>query len=274
MNIFIVGLGLMGGAYALRLSHQGHHVSGFDLNLENRDFNLKEKMIKSDDLADLKKADVVILALPQKACLTFTKEYLSTLKDIPLVTDIAGVKLPLVSEMNNLLPDNYISHHPMTGKESTGPFESSLVKFKDKNVIIIDHQASMKTETLLRELLRNLDFKKPTLMSAKCHDDAIAVTSHLPHVVAACMMHQPDLEAFKGAAGNSFFETTRFAAMNTDLWSDLLNSNQGALFATLESFISALQTFKKQLDSKEDLKHYLTASFERYKKLKGLWDGH
>lgn len=269
MNIFMVGLGLMGGAYALRLSQHGHHVSGWDINSENRDYNLKEKRIKSDDLADLKNADVVILALPQKACLTFTKEHLTTLKKIPLVTDIAGVKLPLVNEMKDLLPDNYISHHPMTGKESTGPFESSLVKFNDKNVIIIEHQAPIKTEALLRGLLKDLDFKEPTLMSAKCHDDAIAVTSHLPHVVAACMMHHPDLEAFKGAAGNSFFETTRFAAMNTDLWSDLLSSNQGALFATLESFISALQTFKKQLDSKEDLKHYLTASFERYKKLKG-----
>lgn len=269
MNIFMVGLGLMGGAYALRLSQQGHHVSGWDINPENRDYNLKEKMIKSDDLAHLKNADAVILALPQKACLAFTKEHLTPLKETPLVTDIAGVKFPLVNEMKALLPDNYISHHPMTGKESTGPFESSLVKFNDKNVIIIDHQAPIKTEALLRGLLKDLDFKEPTLMSVKCHDDAIAVTSHLPHVVAACMMHHPDLEAFKGAAGNSFFETTRFAAMNTDLWSDLLNSNQGALFATLESFISALQTFKKQLDSKEDLKHYLKASFERYKKLKG-----
>ena len=269
MNIFIVGLGLMGSAYALRLSNKGHDVNGFDVNPENRTFNLKEKRIKSDQLELLKIADVVILALPQTACLAFTKDHLDTLKEIPLVTDIAGVKVPLVSALTALLKEHYISHHPMTGKESSGPIESSDIEFKGKNVIIIEHQADLETETLLRRLLFDLELAEPSLMSAKCHDEAIAFTSHLPHVLAACMMHQPGLEDFKKAAGNSFFETTRFAAMNTDLWTDLLTANQGALFSTLESYITALSEFKKQLDSKEDLKHYLTSSFERYKKLKG-----
>jgi len=269
MKIFIVGLGLMGGAYALKLTQKGHTVSGYDTHLENWTFNLKEKRIDTQSLQTLNESDVVILALPFHACLTFVKAHVEALKKVTLVTDIAGIKWPLVKEITQLLPDNYISHHPMTGKESTGPEDSSLIEFAGKNVIIIHHQAHPQAEALLNKILEDLRFAHPTIMSAKDHDDAIAFTSHLPHVLAACLIHQSRLEDFKKAAGNSFFEMTRFAGMNTDLWSDLLTANKGSLYATLESFIDTLQTFKNHLNSQEDLKEFLKTSLDRYQKIKG-----
>jgi len=269
MKIFIVGLGLMGSAYALKLSQKGHHVNGIDINENHVAFNAENNWINQAADTTLETADLVILAMPVEACLTFTKDHLSTLNQVPCVTDIAGIKQPLVDEMQVLLGDRYISHHPMTGKESAGPMGAIDVVFEHKNVIVIDHQATQKATDIFEKMLADLAVSSPVFMDAKSHDQAIAMTSHLPHVVAACLMHQPGLENVKKAAGNSFFETTRFAAMNTDLWSELFMANQGALISTLESFIDNLEAFKRRLNSKEDTRRYLRDAFNRYLDLKG-----
>ena len=267
MKIFIVGLGCMGAAYALKLTQKGHQVTGMDLNPEHHRFAYEKGLINNSSDASFEGFDVVICALPIQATLDFLKTHESALSKIPLVTDVSGLKRPLFERPIGI--SHFISHHPMTGKETSGPAAYDQVDFHQKNVVCIHHSAGENAENLLMSLLTDLGFNPPVWMNAQDHDQAITFTSHLPHVLAALYMHHPQLETFKGAAGNSFHETTRFAAMNPDLWTELFTSNQGNLLETIGDFIALMKDFEKHLRSERDLKAYLIQAATRLKLFKG-----
>lgn len=253
MIVFIAGLGLMGASYAQKLREAGHTVHGFDHNPHVTQEALDLGLIARSDVDALTTCDVCVCALPPQEIIPFIKEHLSLLQSVPLLTDIAGVKVPLEG-IAGLLPDPsvYRSHHPMAGKAYQGLKHRDAQMFCEAVCIkIATPYANALAERYLDELIAALAFKRTVTLTAQAHDEAIAYVSQLTHVCAAALMHQPNALEHYGVAGDSFRDLTRIAKIQAPLWRDLFLLNAPSLVAQIEAFEVAIAAFKKALISTE-----------------------
>lgn len=258
MKIFIAGLGLMGSAYGKKLQGAGHTISGWDENpvhLEQAD-----AFLSGQGLSELKNADACIIALPPRAIEGFIQTHRDDLNTCALITDLSSVKGPITQAIERILgPGNtYISHHPMTGFKTSGPEDASRVVFEQKPVIIIEKSFNPIAHTHLLTILKDLTLREPVTLSADAHDNWVALTSHLPHIVSATFMHHKNAQNAASYAGNAWHTMTQYAQMNPDIWLDILTLNQKAMAEEINGFIERLKTFKALLNDSEKLKEWLT----------------
>lgn len=248
MKIFVVGLGLMGASYAEKLTSKGHQVYGYDVNKANLLQAEKDGVIlETSNLSLLTLADVVILAMYPNQNVTFVKDHLHLFKKGVLLTDISGVKETIVSQIEAVIREDihFVSHHPMAGRAKKGyDFRDPNMFLNNHFLIIESNRATLSDYELLEIIGKQLGFKTITKISAEKHDQMIAYTSQLTHVIAVSLMlgHEDVSREF---TGDSFRDLTRIAHINETLWSELFLSNQKYL-------LEAIQQFKDQLLKIED----------------------
>jgi prephenate dehydrogenase len=259
MTIFLVGLGLMGTAYAQKLKGLGHNVYGTDLDRQHVLHALNHQWIEKDDISLMLDVDVILLALPLEATLSFVKAHQAYFKNASLITDIAGLKVNLMNTLITLLPNPkaYVSHHPMAGYHSQGPKDASLVSFEDKKVMIIEGSHTQEAETILINLLQSLKFAQPVWVDAELHDHIVTLTSHMPHLLISSLMHVPGIVEASIGSGPSFQSVLRFANMQSELWSELLIANKPHVEKNLNLMIDQLTHIKELLSNRTALKTYL-----------------
>jgi prephenate dehydrogenase len=261
MKIFIAGLGLMGSAYGEKLNKKGHIIFGMDQHpLSN-----KTSFLEKNGIDYLKECDVLIMALPPQAMIQFIEDNLNQLSSLKLITDLSGLKVPLIDNIGSLLPnpDRYISHHPMTGYHTSGPHDAHQVIFMDKKVIIIEPAANKQALDILTTLLKELSFAPPIFMTAEDHDKAITYTSHLPHLLASALMLHTPSSMIEQTAGPSFIQLSRFALMAPSLWSELFFLNRENLNSAIEQIVLNLQSFQQALNNPEQIKTLITLAQQR-----------
>lgn len=249
MKIFIVGLGLMGASYAQKLTSVGHDVFGFDKDHNTNLKALNEGVIKGYNLKDMKDSELVILALYPNQIFEFIKSNLSYF-DTQLITDISGTKTKLLDEVLELLPKsiNYVSHHPMAGREKSGYDHKDVTMFKNANFLIIDsHHAKPHHIETIKKLGLDLGFKRQIVLSAYEHDELIAHTSQLTHLIAVSLMLMNKNEHTKDATGDSFRDLTRIANINEILWTELFLDNKNALIRKIDEFVDVLGELKHDI---------------------------
>lgn len=271
MKIFIVGLGLIGASYAEGLHQKGHKIYAYNRNHDHVLTGIRQGFIESDNsLKRLTSCDLVILALYPEHNVAFVKENLSLFKKGQTVTDVSGTKTKMMNDIENLLPNgvSYTSHHPMAGKETSGFESRDLTMFRKANFIIVKGlRSTEKDEKLLIEVANALRFGKITVTDAKAHDELIAFTSQLTHVLAVSLVHSDHLTLTKDATGDSYRDLTRIAKINEIMWSELFLENKEALLRKITDFEVELSKIKKLIDEdqKEDLQVYLKTAKERRK---------
>lgn len=274
MNVLIVGLGLMGGAYAYRLSLKGYDVYGVDNNLDSINYALKNNYIKegSNNAKDfIVKSDLIILALYPNQIIEFLKNNKELFKKGQIITDISGVKTSFVKEATEIAkPAIYLSHHPMAGKEKSGIEYSYLVNFNDANFLItpLDEKENIAIPEI-KQLGIDLGFKKITVIDIERHDKMIGFTSQLMHAIAVALVnsdHDPDTKNF---IGDSYRDLTRVAMINENLWSCLFMENKDNLLLHINSFELELDMIKKALyeNDTETLKKYFRDSTKHRKEM-------
>lgn len=259
MIFYIVGLGLMGTAYAQKLKGLGHTVYGTDLDRQHVLHALNHQWIEKDDISLMLEVDVILLALPLEATISFVKAHQPFFKNASLITDIAGLKVKIKDTLIPLLPNplTYVSHHPMAGYHSQGPKDASLVSFDDKKVMIIEGSHTQEAETMLIKLLQSLKFAQPVRVNAELHDQIITLTSHMPHLLISSFMHVPGIVEASIGSGPSFESLLRFANMQSELWSELLIANQPHVDKHLDLLIDELVHLKVILLNRSALKTYI-----------------
>lgn len=270
MNIFIVGLGLMGASYAEALSQKGYAVDGFDLDPETLKKARQDHIIKTGNLDALKEADVVILALYPQDNIDFVKTHQSLFHKNQLVTDLSGTKVGVVLSIEAYLPEGvgFVSHHPMAGRALSGYDHKKPSMFHGANFIIIKTEKTQDPHILtIKRLAVDLGFNHIMVLDAVTHDQLIAYTSQLTHVLAVALMHMDTFKDTPNATGDSFRDLTRIAHINENMWTELFFENKIYLKEAINNMIHELKWFDDMLekDAKVPLKTYLKQAKEKRK---------
>ena len=252
MKILIVGLGLMGGAYALRLKKKGHTVYGIDLNENAIKFAIENDYIDegSCDAKDyIEKSDLIILCIYPQAIINFIKNNNHLFHEGQVITDICGVKESFAEEASKLITNAaYCSHHPMAGKERVGVEHSHLCRFDDANYLVTPSSNSSESSIkLIENLGHELGFNKISVISTKRHDSVVGFTSQLTHAIAVSLVNSDRDSDTKNFIGDSYRDLTRIAMINESLWSELFLENKDNLLKHIISFEIELNEIKKAL---------------------------
>lgn len=262
-NIAVVGLGLIGGSYAMALRElKPTHIYAIDRDKEVLHRALKMGVIdkgceNSKDI--LKEADLVIIALYPEETVRFVKNNVTNFKKGAVITDSCGVKTEVVEKISSFLPQDvdFIAGHPMAGKESSGLQCASKDIFKDANYIITPTEGNKKENIeLVEKIAKAIGCKNVVFVTPEEHDKIISFTSHLPHVIAVSLMSSSIIENNIGLfTGGSFRDATRVAAINSMLWSELFTLNSKNLIDEIESFEKGIKEIKKaiKLEDREAL---------------------
>lgn len=254
-KITVIGLGLIGGSFALALREM-HPMALWAVDIDLASLQRAEEagIIDKGYInpgIPLKDSDIVILAIYPKMIVKFLKDNINNFKPGAVITDVSGIKEHLILEINSFIPENldFIGGHPMAGKESKGLNFASKDIFTGANYIFTPVEKNKPENLILLEnIVRNMGCKNIVRLDPKHHDEIIAYTSQLPHVLAVALVNSDimDVNTSLFIAG-SFRDSTRVADINADLWTELLTSNRVHLINKLEVFEENINKIKQAL---------------------------
>ena len=270
----VVGLGLLGGKYALELTKAGFHVDGINRSEGHLQYALDQGYIasgKTHDFEDLvREADHIIFGLYPTALIQWFKTYGALLKPGCIFTDVSGVKTGLVEPVQAMCPAGveFIASHPMAGRETSGVAHSAEVNFAPANFIITPTEKNTpEAIEWCRTLARTLGFARISVLSPAEHDHMIGYVSQLCHAIAVSLMCASDNTELAKYTGDSFRDLTRIAHINDKMWAELFLWNKDNLISEIDMFSDALATMRQKLvdDDREGLEKMFRLSTERRK---------
>jgi len=246
MRAALFGTGLIGSSIGIGLRALGWTVVGWDpsrLAMAGASaVGAIEREARSEDDA-LEGADLLVLAGPPIAI----EQKLKSLDTGVVVTDVAGVKSPMVAAARHL--HGYVGGHPMAGRETSGPGGASGSLFRGATWILTVDGAASEPLEFVEKLVAQLG-ALPLRMGAEEHDAAVAAVSHLPQVVASALVNRVARQPFAlDLAAGGFRDLTRIALSDPAWWSDVLVENRGALSPLLRQLSEDLGVWADRLDA-------------------------
>lgn len=258
MKITVVGLGVIGGSFVKALKGKGYEVYGVDINQESLYEAKKEGCIiegYTDPHDIIPETDLTIISLYPSLVLDFIKN--NNFKPGSIVSDAVGIKSYFLKQALEIIPEDveYISVHPMAGREKKGYAYASAEVFQDANFIVVQHSLNKPQSIAFMEgFAHDLGFHSVKIMSPSDHDEIIGFTSQLPHAIAVALMNSDTQKYDTGKyIGDSFRDLTRIANINEDLWSELFLNNKAFLLGSINRFEEQLDLIKNAIkDNDED----------------------
>lgn len=255
-KILIVGLGLMGGAYAIGLKKKGYRVTAITRSRSSIDYALENGIIDEGttelDPNLLGEADVVVFGLYPNIFIDWIRDNQHLLRSGALITDVTGVKTSVVYKIQEMLrPDvEFVPAHPMAGREVYGVQNSAGVNVSEANYIVTptDKNTPENIEAI-KKLGEEIGFARISVLSPEDHDDMIAFVSQLAHCLAVVLMTCNDLQNIEDYTGNSFRDLTRIAHINENMWSELFMMNKDALLRQMDLFSQQFEALRSSLKS-------------------------
>ena len=277
LSFAIVGLGLIGGSYAKALRLLGAKQI---LGMEHNEATLAQAqamgiidvgMTAVDER--LAQADVVICAIYPEAIASFIKSNVEHFKADVLISDVAGIKNNMIAEVQAALSPGmeFISGHPMAGRQSSGLGMAEAAIFHNANYIIVPEKGNSEAAICwLETFAKALGCKNTVRVTPEEHDRTIAFTSNLPHVTAVALMDSASYnEKTKYFVAGSFRDGTRVADINPELWCALFLANKDKVADEIEKYMEQLELWRKALRAGdgETMKELMRTSAARRKEL-------
>ena len=272
-EILIVGLGLLGGSYALALKKKGfRRIGGIAHRRETVDYALDHGMIDygsaTVDPQLIARAELIVFALYPTVLVQWMKDYGHLISSGTVVTDVTGVKSCIIEPVRAALPEGaeFVAVHPMAGREVCGIENADETMFQGANYIVVPVEGN--TEDALRlceDLGRELGFGRISRLSPQSHDEMIAFLSQLTHCVAVSLMCANDDPRLVDYTGDSFRDLTRIARINDEMWSELFLLNRDALVRQMDSFLDQMRKMKQYLieNDRDGLREMMKTSTSR-----------
>ncbi len=255
-NILIVGLGLIGGSYAMGLQKRGYRVAAIDPDENAIAYALENGLIGegsiTPDPALVGAADLCIFALYPHVFTQWIGENQHLFRPGAVLSDVTGVKAPVVYAVQEMLrPDvEFIAAHPMAGRELSGVQNADDGIFADANYIIVPtDRNSFHAVQVCRSIGETLGFARISALPPRAHDEMIGFVSQLTHIIAMSLMNCSKSEHLVDYTGDSFRDLTRIARMNETMWSELFLLNKDALLSQITDFTKELNEVYRLLET-------------------------
>lgn len=265
MKIGVVGLGLIGGSFCRAIKAKtNHQCLGMDRDSGTLQEALKVGAIDGIlEVQGLQDCDLIIVCLHPKQTIAFLTEHAGDFKKDGIVIDSCGIKTAVVEAAENLLGQNgvtFIGTHPMAGREFSG-FAYSLPDLYEGASFIMTPMPDTDAEKLktVKDLAKALGFSRIVITDCRTHDETIAFTSQIAHVISNAYVKSPTLQNQSGFSAGSFQDLSRVAKLNEDMWTDLFLMNREPLLFELDTIMKYLQEYREVLErqDKEGLKSLL-----------------
>ncbi len=268
-NILIIGLGVVGGSYAMALTQAGYkNVYAVNRSEGSIKKALGLGIIKggSTNVEDFaRNADIAVIAVYPTGAEDCARKLGSLMKKGSLVTDVLGIKRYYSQKISAVLPDyiDYVPAHPMAGREKRGLDYASAQVLKGANFIITPIARSTRQGICeVKQLAEDMGFGKIRTLTPDEHDRVIAYTSQLPHALAVSLINSDEEDSNTGDfIGDSFRDLTRIAEINADLWQELFLGNRENLLAAIDMFTDQLSAIRSAIQSED--KESLIKLFEK-----------
>lgn len=275
--ISIIGMGLIGGSIArsLRKHQQVTHIIAYDRDTQALQTALELGVIDeiAADIKQAAQADVIMLAVPMGAMRSVLQDLQPHLGKELVLTDAGSSKQSFIDDVISVfgtMPANIVPGHPIAGTEKSG-VENALDDLFEKRRVILTPEDNCDAEAfaLVKSLWQGIGAEVET-MSARHHDEVLAATSHVPHLLAYALVDclgtmNERVEIFKFAAGG-FRDFTRIASSDPIMWKDICVNNEKAIISVLERLEKELHGLKQHLQN--DNGEALEKVFRRAKSLR------
>ena len=276
MKAGIVGLGLIGGSFAKAYHAAGHTVFAKELDRSTLSFaelsDAVDGELTKDNIGD---CDIILICVYPQAVIDFLDEMGPYIGKKPVVIDCCGTKrVPMIegekiAEKYGFL---YVGGHPMAGTQFSGFKYAKETLFKGAPMVIVPPvYDNIELLEKVKELLEPAGFRKITVTTAEKHDEMIAFTSQLAHVVSNAYIKSPTALAHKGFSAGSYRDMTRVAWLNPNMWAELFLDNKDYLVREIDTLIDSLSSYKKAIEN--DDRETLIKLLDEGKKRKEEVDG-
>ncbi len=260
MNVFVVGVGLIGGSMVLDIKsyYPEAIIYGIDTNEAHLEEALKLGVIdKRVTLDSLDIADIVIVSIPVDVQLEIIPNILDTINDDCLLIDVGSTKEQICNVLEkHSKRRNYLATHPIAGTEFSGPSAAHRGLFDKKTNIICEvEKTAFKLQEKALEIFAKLGMRI-RYMDPKSHDKQIAYVSHLSHI-SSFMLGKTVIDKEKNErdifdmAGSGFASTVRLAKSSPAMWTPIFEQNKTNVIETLDEYISNLQQFKTLMEQND-----------------------
>ncbi|MBD0832882.1 prephenate dehydrogenase [Aestuariibaculum sediminum] len=253
-NIYIIGVGLIGGSLAIDIKKKNpkaviHGISRKESTLDEAlALNLIDKKATLDDLD---KAELVIVAIPVDATVKILPTILDKISDNGLVVDAGSTKQDICKVVeNHPKRRNFLAMHPIAGTEYSGPSAAIEGLFVGKTNIVCEvEKTTFKLQEKALKLFSDIGMRM-RYMNPEAHDKHIAYVSHLSHI-SSFMLGKTVIDKEKNErdifdmAGSGFASTVRLAKSSPEMWTPIFKQNKENVIETLEEYINNLTQFKE-----------------------------
>ena len=254
MIVGIAGLGLIGGSLAKAYkSAEGHTVYGLDKDEATLGFAQVAGAI--DGVLDehtLGRCDLLLIALYPRDAITYLRTMAPLIPKDTLVIDCCGVKRGICENGFAIARQygfTFVGGHPMAGTQNSGFKHSRATLFKGAAMVLVPHVTDdILLYDRIEKALSPIGFGHLTITSAIKHDEMIAFTSQLAHVVSNAFIKSPTAREHRGYSAGSYKDLTRVAWLNPDMWADLFLENRDDLIRELDILMASLSQYRNALE--------------------------
>lgn len=256
LNIGIVGLGLIGGSFAKAYHEAGHRVLAEDIDKSVLDFALLAGDIDgvlTDN--EIPECDLILICAYPVASAEFLTNKAQIFGKRPVVMDCCGTKKTMNDLGSRLAAEHgftYVGAHPMAGTEFSGLKYAYANLFKGAPMVIVPGVFDdIEFFEKIRKLLQPAGFGSFSITTAEEHDEIIAFTSQLAHVVSNAYVKSPTARKHSGFSAGSYRDMTRVARLSPSMWSELFLENRVNLVREIDILIENLEEYKDALLAKD-----------------------
>lgn len=249
MKVLICGLGLIGTSLAKTLKkNTTHTVLGWNRTPSVTEKALRDGVIdRTGDIDELMSdADITFVNFYPDAIVPFILEHKNSFKKDSIVTDSCGIKTKICKELEHeKLNFYYVGAHPMAGREVGGYDNSQDTLFDKASFIVTPYENTPRNKVdALVGLAQDMKFARTVVTTPEHHDEMIAFTSQIAHVLACSYVLSPLAPMHPGYSAGSYRDVSRVARINAEMWSDLFIDNKDALVREVDDLVSNLMKFK------------------------------
>ena len=253
MTVGIVGLGLIGGSFAKAYHAAGHQVLAFDTDRSTYDFAVLSGTVNGP-LTDetLSTCDLILIAVIPSAAVGYLKQHAAHIGPKPVVIDCCGTKRVVCTACFPLAKQfgfTYLGGHPMAGTHNSGFKYATATMFHNAPMVLVPaNHNDIELLSRVKELLAPAGFSRFSVTTAEQHDEMIAFTSQLAHVVSNAYIKSPTAGLHKGFSAGSYKDMTRVAWLAPKMWAELFLENKDFLMAELNTLIDNLRQYQDAME--------------------------